>query len=87
VADLPEPLPLLVPDTVAARLASVGRSLHVKINDPMLEVLAELRQLRELDLSSRFDGKLSARQADILTGCRHLKRLGVAYITQQEHQS
>lgn len=72
-------------DCKALRMLSLSM-LHEKIDVPMLEVLAELRQLRELDLGGRFDGKLSARQADILAGYQHLKRLGVSYITQQEQQ-
>ena len=72
-------------DCKALRLLSLSM-LHKNIDVPMLEVLAELRQLRELDLGGRFDGKLSARQAEILAGCRHLKRLGISYITQQEQK-
>jgi Leucine-rich repeat (LRR) protein len=72
-------------DCKALRRLSVS-TLHQMIDVPTLEVLAELRQLRELDLGGRFDEKLSAQQAEILAGCRHLKRLGVSYTTQQEQE-
>ena len=63
--------------------------LHSRLTLPMLEAVAGLKQLRDLNLGGRFDSRvgLTADELRVLSGCRHLARLWVSNVTQKEHEA